>query len=75
MSSVKETVLNVIGKNQTISCVVTHVPFAGGLPQKKGINPTNVQHPEIKYIANKYFVHVWSDVHSLGIVMETSRMF
>ena len=27
-----------------------HVPFAGGLPQKKGINPDIVHHPEIKYL-------------------------
>ena len=32
------------------SCVVTHVPFVGGLPQKKGINPDIVHRQEIKYV-------------------------
>ena len=31
-------------------CVVTHVPFPGGLPQKTGINPDTGQHQLIKYV-------------------------
>ena len=31
------------------SCVVTYVSFAGGLPQKKGVNPNTSQHQSIKY--------------------------
>ena len=32
------------------SCVVAHVPFAGGLSQKKGVNPDTGQHQLIKYV-------------------------
>ena len=33
------------------SCVVTHVHFAKGYMQKKGINPDNGHRPEIKYVS------------------------
>ena len=42
------------GKRETVnflpinSCIVTHVPFAGDLPQKKGVNPDIVHCPVIK---------------------------
>ena len=44
------------GKRKTVdtlpvnSCVVTHVSFAGGLPQKKDVNPNTSQHQSIKYV-------------------------
>ena len=43
----KRKIVNFLPVN---SCVVTHVPFVGGLLQKKGINPDIVHRPEIKYV-------------------------
>ena len=61
----------VTGKRKTVatlpvkSCVVTHVPFAGGLPQKKGINPDIAQHPEIKSVKDVSCVGHWSFVQNV----------
>ena len=34
------------------SCVVNHVHFSEGYPQKKCVNPGNGHHQEIKYVNN-----------------------
>ena len=53
----------VTGKRKTVdilpinSCVVTYVPFAGGLPQKKGVNFDTRQHQSVKYVKSVSCVH------------------
>ena len=47
------------------SCVVTHVPFAGRLLQKKGVNPDIVHHPEIKYVNDVSCVDHLSSVKNI----------
>ena len=63
--------LSVTGKRKKVnflrvnSCAVIHVPFAGGLPQKKCINPNIVHHPEIKYVNGVSCVDYWNVVQNV----------
>ena len=63
--------LFVTGKTETVnvlpvnSSVITHVPFVGGLQQKKGENSDIVPHPEIKYVNDVSCVDHLSSVKCL----------
>ena len=57
IAGVKESVLNVTDKKQTFvdnlnvnSLVASPALIAGGLPQKKGLNPDIVQQKSLKYV-------------------------